>query len=486
MENIKLFDSKFKFGFQFLCLILLGCSVDKPDTSNDDSVFKYMEKEFKINNIIQMPGAVNWIVDLELIKKTVVYKDLIISIGNNGGFLCLNAYTFELNYKMNKKLNSGFFNNLTLFQDTLIAEKFGKLYYLNQDTIWADYTNLQQIKYFDIIYDDKDFAIYSTDCGEWGSNTFFYDKNLHSIKVFYGNISCPVNVIRNQNSFYFNTLSDGINQGVFYKIDSLESIQNCPNPEYYFECRMYESGIDMEMFEGDIDISIYDKMYRKVREEKKEWAPKANLTTIYYNNKQYHFVNRYDSVMISVIDDFEYREIQIIPHFEPVKSRKFGNTLIMNEFYGGDFFLVRNDTIVRFKVETLNGRIYAPENHRSIKTISGITEHVRHTFNNDSKELNNLNGIPEREISYNFNGYNIYSCYNTYNIDNNFDCGIIISNVPLRYRLVFNSPTFNIWSIFQGKRGGNKYLYISYWKDEEYGLLEIQDIKKFAEYYKER
>ena len=131
-----------------LLLGLWGCNEQSP-TVKDITKFKIVYTNITENGVKNIQNCANWYIDFSRIKRTVVYKDKIICVGFNGGFACLNSSDLKQNTVLENKLNTDFFTNATIYQDTLFAEKFDKLFFWDSDK-WVEYLRPLPINYFDI------------------------------------------------------------------------------------------------------------------------------------------------------------------------------------------------------------------------------------------------------------------------------------------------------------------------------------------------
>ncbi|MDT3739909.1 MAG: hypothetical protein RO257_10470 [Candidatus Kapabacteria bacterium] len=331
-----------------LTITIWGCSEKKTIENKNNSPFLYFEKNISFDTKLVLPQLTRSHEEFNNILKTVLYNDKLISLTDNGGLICLNADNFKINKGMNKKLNMGYFTNLTLFQDTLIVEKSEKTYYLNSDFEWVEYTRLFPIKYFDILYDDSNYVFYYTDCGEWGSLLFIYDKKVKITRVLF--CDAPLNVFKTDNSFFINTISlhESI-RGAFFTFKNPELIKHTViEPSLYYDCNNdnWMDNYHYNCYECVKRVE-YEKIHEHYRKDLKLWSPPAILSSFIYNDNLYNFVMGLDSIYISKIENYEYKTIQSIKKFKPTITRKFGNTVILNEYYGGDVIIVKNNAITR-------------------------------------------------------------------------------------------------------------------------------------------
>jgi hypothetical protein len=349
-----------RFNLSILIVIaglISGCFekktvIEKTVKDNKITTFKYIEKSYQTNNKLIKASSVRWYADFESIRKTVLFKDLFISFANTDGLICLNANNFEINQQMNNKLNTDYFTNINIFQDTLIAEKYGKIFYLNSDTNWVEYTNLLPIKYFDILYDDYNYVLYRTDCGEFGGLFFMYNKINKKTKILasYSNI---VQVSKINNTFLIEDLYVFHSSfGYITNMDSIGIIEK--HPENYFDCFKNDNLINYDKFlvQSNVNNDEYKPIFEYYRNVLNHFSPPPNIS-FFVNGRKYYFVLGSDSLNISYLEKLEYKPIQKFRKFDPTISRSFGNTTILNIEYDRDVIIIRNDTIVRIHFNSL-------------------------------------------------------------------------------------------------------------------------------------
>ena len=118
-----------KFTTTLLLLTTLTACKSKVQQNESLKNFKHIDVNITINGELNIQNCTNWYIDFSTIKRTVVYKEKIICVGLNGGFACLNRSDLKQDTIFEKKLNTDFFTNASVFQDTLFAEKFDKIFF---------------------------------------------------------------------------------------------------------------------------------------------------------------------------------------------------------------------------------------------------------------------------------------------------------------------------------------------------------------------
>jgi len=192
-------------------------------------VFTEKRIQIKVPDIVTLDSAARWYLNFDRLKKTVIYSNRIISMGLHGGFICINPTKMELDSDYTKKLNTDFYTNVICRQDTLFAEKFGKIYYLNRDTRWAEYNLKLPVKLFEIVYEDEHYIFYPSDFGEWGACLFIYDKYLHCTKGLEVS-DCPISVVKKDKKYTIGGASyGGVGSYEIYSLKDLDKLKPIVN-----------------------------------------------------------------------------------------------------------------------------------------------------------------------------------------------------------------------------------------------------------------
>lgn len=475
--------------------ILWGCG-EQRTPSNKAIKFTIVDIHITVNGVKNIQNCANWYIDFSRIKKTVVYKDKIICIGLNGGFACLNSSNLKQDTVLENRLNTDFYTKATVYQDTLFAEKFDKIFYLNSADKWVKYLHPLPIKYFDLLLEDKSYAIYSTCGGEFGSILLAYNKTTGKTR---GELTtCPNSVVKTNLGYYVGThLYHMSGWSGSYIIKDIEKLKLVPemlrnirtmfyrDPRFTFlkdtnnELRSnylpFEFCLPRKL-KGNSSFSLYDDMMIS-----------ASFTN---NGKMYHIIDprdfhKEDVRYIGSVFNDTLNVIDILKNCNPKTVYQFGNTTIINEeFYGEGFTMIRNDTIFKITFKTLHPDYHGPKlegYNLSTDQSKKVTANLTHT--NNLNEKNNWKakpGQPEREIDFRFRGkYRIVGKYGdgvngNYIFANNHKTKIKFQNQEnfIEKIFIYDDRLF----LFFGNSGSIENMY---------GLIEITDVDNFAKKYKE-
>ncbi|MEO1484405.1 MAG: hypothetical protein AAFU57_01580 [Bacteroidota bacterium] len=128
---------------------------------------------------------------------TVIFEENLISLFDNGKFIChsLNGYT--RNRKLEEKLSSKHFNYHWSIDGELYARArpflFSQLYKWNGKK-WVKTKIKLPFDNEPILFADKDFIIYRKCAGEFGGTIYFYDRK--STQTYYTDSTCSITVAK--------------------------------------------------------------------------------------------------------------------------------------------------------------------------------------------------------------------------------------------------------------------------------------------------
>ena len=473
-----------KFFTALLFLMVLTCCKQNAQQRERPKHFAHANINITINGVLNIQNCANWYIDFSRIKRTAIYKDKIICVGFNGGFACLNISDLTLDTVYSKKLNTDFFTNASVFQDTLFAEKFQKLYFWNSEK-WVEYSHPFPIKYFDLLFEDSSYVFYSSCAGEFGSILFAYNKHTGQTRAEF--TTCPNTVIRTNLGYYVGVhLYHMAGWSSSYIIKDIEKLK-----VFADSMRDQES-----LFDRDPRFALLQDTSALARGNYlafKAFYPKEFMMIASFSDggKMYHIIDKREfrkneerRFIGTVIDD----SLQIIDSLEnciPKTTLQFGNAAILNEeFYGQGFTMVRNDTIFKISFRTLH------QNYQglALKGYNISTDHSKKSTSikeciYNSNEKNNWlpkPGQPEMEIEFTYrHKYKIVGAYG-----NGQDGNYIFAHNE-KTKLKFHDEWNFISTIFTYdnrlfiffKNLGN----IGF----KYGLVEITDVDKFLHTYKE-
>ena len=462
----------------FICLyVTFQCLT----ISASKSVFFEKKVQIKVPDVVTLDSAARWYLNFDRLKKTVIYSNRIISMGLHGGLVCINPTKMELDSVFTKKINTSFYTNLICRQDTLFAEKFGKIFYLNRDTIWVEYNLRLPVKLFEIVYEDEHYIFYPSDFGEWGSSLFIYDKYLNCTKGL--NVSdCPISVVKKDKKYIIGGGSyGGVGSYEIYSLKDLDKLKVIVKDN---------SNTSMEILKKYwIGSERLDYSYSKnFKEPIKEGS--ADVITIFEHDSILYYLedvnthkenaNGHKYVYIS---NFNNNHIKIdsldLGYLGTVNQ--YGKNTIVDclKNMKSNFLYFNSDTIYNISYSTNKSYTFEASfssNKNYYFTVRG------EIINQDSvtkAKYYNENDVHSISTSYDINKQARISYYATGWDKSKADFFIIQNEKKHKMKFV----TKDIFQ-FCFKHQGNDFLYFNGGnKDSKYGLIEILNLDRFIQNY---
>lgn len=464
----------YTIGILFLTLFT-SYSQDKPKL-----VIKSLS--YDVSPIIDINNCISWHLDMSKLKSTVLYKDHFISMGLYGGMITIDTNLTEVNKKYSNKLNSDLYTNLAVRHDTLFAEKFHKIYYLNiSDTSWHIYTLTEPIVLFDILFEDDKYVFYPVSHGEFGTMLFIYDKVIRKLKYIQTGKD-PKCIYYSDENYYVNTsLRHGCGYSSYFRLQNIEKIETISQ-------------------NNPISFS-FDSLVHHFRKIPVKDYPIKDLTSKFYlptmfdtilpinsgimltcsfpiRDKLYHFTNyntfgkkySYDRTYISNINDKELVTIDSINFFHVSRAKTYGTYCILESNSSGNgFYVSDNNQLIHVKYTgTPNYHLKYDHNNVYInKTLVPDT-----VFNEQYTYKPNF----IRELHCNLDT-NFYISTKGNNI--NREAFIIYNNERKELKLSSISTSINKAFKYQN----NYFLYFFRGNDYKYGLIEIYNLERFITEY---
>lgn len=451
------------------CLLAVLCTL----TINASKTKFILKKvEIKVSDTLNIEGIAKWYLNFDRLKNTVVYSDKLISMGLNGGFVCINPHNMKVDSIFSKKLNSDFFTNLVYRQDTLISEKFGELYYLNRDTIWTKYSFKLPVKLFDILYEDNQYILYPCDFGEWGSSLYIYDKYSQSTKGL--SVSdCPQSVIKQNGKFIISAATyHGGGSSELYSLTDLENLKTLVKGNYKVTI---DSLTKYWKNQTGLDFTYSRKFIQKLKE-----IEYGSIATIFQQDSTFYCIEKdLHRDKTATITNMNTKKIL---DWESAQIRGLGAAYQYKEGT-----IIKNSCFLYIKADTIYNITYLAPKSFTFDEFSSYSKNYRFSLNGDtinkeqitscifSSEYNSrqieskINN--ETKITFSSHGWNF----------NNAD--LFITQNGMRYNLKFKSET-NFLS-FSFNHHGNTALYFqnTLGRQHKYGLIEILDLRRFISKY---
>ncbi|WP_196887336.1 hypothetical protein [Aureivirga sp. CE67] len=202
------------------------------------------EKEFKLPNINLVEKFKNYPV-----SPSVIYENKIISLFEKDNFICHDLNTLERDREYEKLLNQKTFNFHWVIDSELFAIHNEKIFKWDGEKWIKTKINFpfsESPK--PIFYDDDEFLVFSDCRGEWGANTYFYQRENN--KTLVRKTNCLNTVNKDKNTF---RLTTSINHMVnFSEIYEFQNLKNFVTTDKKKELN-YEQ---YKKISGDIDKDV--------------------------------------------------------------------------------------------------------------------------------------------------------------------------------------------------------------------------------------
>lgn len=457
----------------YFCLLAILCTL-----SINASKTKFILKkvEIKVSDTINIDGIAKWYLNFDRLKNTVIYSDKIISMGLNGGFVCINPHNMKVDSIFSKKLNSDFFTNLVYRQDTLISEKFGELYYLNRDTIWTKYSFKLPVKLFDILYEDNQYILYPCDFGEWGSSLYIYDKYSQSTKGLRVS-DCPRSVINQNGKFIISAATyHGGGSSELYSLNDLENLKTLVKGDYKVTT---DSLTKYWKNQTGLDFTYSRKFIQKLKE-----IEYGSIATIFQQDSTFYSIeqdlHRDKSATITNMNNNKLLEIENTHLDDLETAHQYGKGTIIKS-------LSQNRRYLYLSADTIYNITYLTPKSFTFDEFSSYSKNYRFSLNGDTI---NKEQITSCISSSDYNSRKIESKINNEtkitfsSFGRNFNnADLFITQNGMKYNLKFKSET-NFLS-FSFNYHGNIALYFknTTGRQHKYGLIEILDLRRFITKY---
>lgn len=129
---------------------------------------------------------------------SVIYQNSLISLFENGRFVCLNLDDFDRDLKLESKLNTKKFKYHWIISNQLGGLSGSSIYLWNGET-WIKSKDDFPLKDHPKLYDDNEFVVYGDCHGEWGGTIYFYEKATG--KTFFTESTCSNTVTKSEEGY---------------------------------------------------------------------------------------------------------------------------------------------------------------------------------------------------------------------------------------------------------------------------------------------
>jgi hypothetical protein len=133
------------------------------------------------------------------ISNSIILENNLISLFENGEFVCLKFPDFKRNIELEDKLNQKKFSYHWIINDNLNAISDNILYIWKNDE-WVESEIEFPLEKQPILYEDNEYIVFSNCRGEFGGNVYFFDKKTS--EIYFIESTCTNSVLK-KNGKYF-------------------------------------------------------------------------------------------------------------------------------------------------------------------------------------------------------------------------------------------------------------------------------------------
>lgn len=129
---------------------------------------------------------------------SVIFENNVISLFENGKFVCYDIISFKKNIQLENKLNLKKFKHHWIIDKKLMAQSGNNKFIWNNEE-WIKLKESNPLKKQPKLYDDSEFIVYSDCFGEWGGTIYFYERSTS--KIYFTESTCANTVIKSDKGY---------------------------------------------------------------------------------------------------------------------------------------------------------------------------------------------------------------------------------------------------------------------------------------------
>lgn len=252
---------------------------------------------------------------------SILFNGHLISLFDNGKFVCHTLTNFKRNQELEEKLNTRKFDYAWIIDGSIIAKYNYEYFKFTNSQEWIEYSNVVPFCNKNIpfdckskLFEDSKYLVYQKCQGKWGGIVFFYNKN--SKKTYQNQATCANSIIKKDSVYYvLSHLGHMSGTSDLQKIsnpDEITQTRHVPNIFDFWEIQTFSS------FEYD-DQTIYLVYWRDATFLATYEKGKFLIVDPLFNNDLYTHdpvTTSYDKNLILINLDFygvgQYREVACI------------------------------------------------------------------------------------------------------------------------------------------------------------------------------
>jgi hypothetical protein len=139
---------------------------------------------------------------------SVIYKDRLISLFEQGKFVCHTIPSMQRDIEFEKEINTKNFEYHWIIEGKLVGRVKNKYYFLDSDKKWIEHKNFIPIKNQPKLFEDNNYISFCDCHGEWGGTVYFYNKLTE--KIYFTEATCANSIIKKNEYFVLSHLGHGM------------------------------------------------------------------------------------------------------------------------------------------------------------------------------------------------------------------------------------------------------------------------------------
>lgn len=183
---------------------LYGITIAKPNFDiSTGNLIEFDLNEIVLNNPYFSKKYANAEEKKEEVKNlpksfSVIFENSLISLFENGKFVCFNIGNFDRNTELENKLNTKKFKYHWIIGSQLGGLSGNSIYLWNGDK-WIKYKDSFPLRNQPKLFEDDRFIVFRDCFGEWGGTIYFFEKS--TAKIYFTESTCANSVVRDENGY---------------------------------------------------------------------------------------------------------------------------------------------------------------------------------------------------------------------------------------------------------------------------------------------
>lgn len=442
-----------------------------------------------VNGEQELNQCIRRYLNFESLKASVLFHNRVISVTNAGGFVCVSVQDFNRDTLLEQQMNTDFYTGLEVFRDTLFTEKFGQLFFWNEDK-WDRYTKSPPVNFFEIVSEDSAYTFYCSDGGEFGSILYAYNQRSGETRALSTSginslFSIASGYFIGAHSYHMSGFSEAFiahDIRAWIKInDQLRTRKGMFDRMPEFDS-VHKANVDTRKHISRYWCSISLAPNNRGSLFSKQTHPDSSCQNIMidgsfrHNGRIYHFLNpdyssENQTYICTILRD-TLLVVDSIPACAGHSVRYFENLALVSHSDG--FTLLRGDTLFRVNFHAYLPHYHGPDfeyQHLPTDSTEKVEARVEDHLNLDEDGMRPKPGEAFAEVHFNLNKQQSIHGYRGYK-GGNFDVLFLETNGIRKQLEIPESPREILVC--------NKRLFLLFWS---IGLIEVTNLKQFEKAY---